>query len=183
MRRTKIVATLGPACDNFDVMTQLLQAGVDVVRVNLSHGEWDLHQKRIRLARSAAQQLGKEIGVMLDTQGPEVRLGPLRKPLHLEINDTFYIGREGNESGRILTVTWPGLFNMLQTGQTLWIDDGRLVVEVRSVANDLITLAAKNRGNVDSQKKIKSSRIWLAIGSPYAKRSGCNCTGGDRRRS
>lgn len=154
MRRTKIVATLGPACDKVEVMTQLLQAGVDVVRINLSHGEWDLHQKRIRLARHAAQQLGKEIGVMLDTQGPEVRLGPIQKTLHLEIDDTFYIGRKGSEADRILTVTWPGLFGLLQTGQTLWIDDGRLVVEVRSVTHDLITLAAKNRGDVDSQKKL-----------------------------
>ncbi|MHB1954753.1 MAG: pyruvate kinase [Sulfobacillus sp.] len=154
MRRTKIVATLGPACDSVDIMVELIRAGVDVARVNLSHGEWPLHQQRIRLARQAAMRLGKEIGIMLDTQGPEVRLGPLRTTLHLDIGDMFYLGREGSESDKILTVTWPGLFDMLKVGQTLWIDDGRLVVEVQSVASDVISLVAKNRGDVDSQKKL-----------------------------
>src|SRR5277367_3893518 len=75
MPNTKIVATLGPASDPPDIMRSLLHAGVDVFRLNASHGVWEDHAKRIELVRKAAADCGKHTGILLDLQGPKIRLG------------------------------------------------------------------------------------------------------------
>ena len=74
MRRTKIIATLGPATDDPDTLSELLRAGVDVVRLNFSHGERDDHRRRIEAVRTAAEKQGRYIGVLGDLQGPKIRL-------------------------------------------------------------------------------------------------------------
>lgn len=154
MRRTKIVATLGPATDSVKSLSEMIRAGVDVVRLNLSHGPWPVHQTRIRMARQAATEVGVEIGIMLDTRGPEVRLGSLKSPLHLTPGDRIEIGQQGPDSLPNLTVSWGGLFETVKPGESLWIDDGRIVVEVESVEADRMTLIARNGGTVQSHKKL-----------------------------
>src|SRR5215203_567887 len=74
-RRTKIVATLGPACDDPDVLRNLLLAGVDVVRLNLSHGDVDEHLRRLVAVRVAAEEIGKQVAVLADLPGPKIRTG------------------------------------------------------------------------------------------------------------
>lgn len=154
MRRTKIVATLGPATDSVEFLSDLLRAGVDVVRLNLSHGPWEVHQRRIRLARQAARVAGVEIGIMLDTRGPEVRLGALENPLHLKPGDRIEINRQSDSRDGALTVSWNGLFDVVKPGESLWIDDGRIVVEVQTVTAQRMTLVAQNGGTVESHKKL-----------------------------
>ena len=154
MRRTKIVVTLGPATDNVESLVELLRAGADVVRLNLSHGPWEAHQQRIRRARHAARVAGVEIGVMLDTRGPEVRLGALASPLHLKPGDRLEIAEESNRGDATLTVSWDGLFDTVEPGESLWIDDGRIVVDVHAINGRRMTLVAQNEGTVESHKKL-----------------------------
>ncbi len=154
MRRTKIVATLGPATDGVESLSEMIRAGVDVVRLNLSHGLWDVHQKRIQMARQAAARVGQEIGVMLDTRGPEVRLGSLARPLRLMPGDRIQIDQESSQNDATLTVSWNGLFDVVKPGEFLWIDDGRIIVEVESVEAYRMTVVARNGGTVQSHKKL-----------------------------
>ena len=79
MRKTKIVATIGPASDNKETVTRLVEAGLDVARLNLSHGDYEEHSRKIEIIREVEDDTGKTIGIMLDTRGPEVRTGPLEE--------------------------------------------------------------------------------------------------------
>lgn len=159
MQRTKIVATLGPATDNIKSLSEMIRAGVAVVRLNLSHGSWEVHQGRIRMAREAAAEVGVEIGIMLDTRGPEVRLGSLPNPIDLKNGDTIEIG-QGREKNRApLSVNWDGVFEVVKPGESLWIDDGRIVVEVKSVEAHHMTLVARNDGTLQSHKKLSRPEL------------------------
>ena len=74
-RRTKIVATMGPATDDFKVLDELIAAGVDVVRLNMSHGSYEEHERRSELVRNRARASGRQVGVLVDLQGPKIRIG------------------------------------------------------------------------------------------------------------
>lgn len=155
MRRTKIVATVGPACDTPEVLDELIRAGMDVARINLSHGSVDVHRVRIRAIREAARRCGKAIGIMLDTRGAEVRIGALEAPVMLRAGDTFELWREPRIGGQTgVSVTWDGLFAVTQVGQRLLFDDGNMVMECTAVADDRMTLTVINGGQLQSRKKI-----------------------------
>src|SRR5881397_2436321 len=92
MPNTKIVATLGPASETPELLDRLLEAGVDVFRLNASHGPREKHAERICAARKAAEKCGKNVGILLDLQGPKIRLGKFENGVcHLETGDVFTI--------------------------------------------------------------------------------------------
>ena len=83
MKRTKIVCTLGPATSKPKVIKEMIRAGMDVARINLSHGAHEEHKERIKLVRRVAREMKKEIGVLADLQGPKIRIGELPEPMDL----------------------------------------------------------------------------------------------------
>src|SRR5262245_50703764 len=90
VRRTKILATLGPATDKPSVMKKILSAGVDVVRLNYSHGTADDQAKRVELVRKVAAELGKDVGILADLQGPKIRIESFKEgPIELNEGDPF----------------------------------------------------------------------------------------------
>jgi pyruvate kinase len=93
-RRTKIITTLGPATDAYEKMHALIEAGANIIRINLSHGSYDDHRKRIQLAMECAKELNKTIGVLLDLQGPKIRVAKFANPegILLAEGDTLYSG-------------------------------------------------------------------------------------------
>ena len=92
MRRAKIVATLGPAVSSYENLRAIIDAGVDVARMNLSHGSYDVHEEIYRTVRKAAADAGKAVGVFVDLQGPKIRLGKFAEgPHYLEKGDVFKI--------------------------------------------------------------------------------------------
>ncbi|WP_158246356.1 pyruvate kinase [Sulfobacillus sp. hq2] len=156
MRRTKIVATIGPACDHPEVLRAMIEAGMDVARLNLSHGDVETHRQRIHQIRQISQELGRYTGIMLDTRGPEVRLGDLPAPLLLHEHDEFFLTQEDDVTGLSASVNWEGIYQLVKPGQILWIDDGNIVM--RCIDQKGLTLRCEVvvGGTLQSRKKISS---------------------------
>ncbi|RIL00262.1 MAG: pyruvate kinase [Proteobacteria bacterium] len=134
MRLTKIVATIGPACDAPETLEAMIRAGVNVARVNLSHGTHAEHAARIARVRAAAERCGVPVAIMIDTKGPEVRTAPLaEEPVVLFAGDPFTLTVDGSPATRSGTsVTHAGLPKEVPVGATILIDDGQ--IELRAVA-------------------------------------------------
>ena len=136
MRRTKIVATIGPATADRRVLQQLVNAGVDVLRINFSHGERETHGDEIALARLVAEESGRVVAVLQDLQGPKIRIGMLAKPA-IELREGRRL-RLTNEtiSGTVsaVTVSYSRLAKDVTPGDSILLDDGALELRVEAIA-------------------------------------------------
>ncbi len=141
MRKTKIVCTIGPASDTEEVMIGLCKAGMNVARLNFSHGTHEDQLKRIQLIKKVREQLGLPIAIMLDTKGPEYRIKTFEKgKVVLSDGDTFTFTTDevvGNESR--VSVNYKGLPSELSAGDTILLNNGLLIFEVQSITeNDIV---------------------------------------------
>ncbi|KJK40023.1 pyruvate kinase [Streptomyces variegatus] len=155
MRRAKIVCTLGPATDSYDQIKNLVDAGMDVARFNLSHGGHAEHEERYHRVRKAADETGRSVGLLADLQGPKIRLGRFTEgPVLLERGDTFTItvedGVEGD--GRMCGTTYPGLATDVTTGERILIDDGKVCLEVTSVDGPRVHTTVLEGGVISDHK-------------------------------
>jgi len=149
-RRAKIVATLGPASEGAETIGALVAAGVDVVRLNMSHGDHGWHRERIRTVREAARSADRHLPVVVDLMGPRYRLGELAEPRRIERGETLRLAPEPD--GADLPLGSPEILDLLGPGERLLIDQGlvELVVEER-VAGGVIA-RARSAGTVSSRK-------------------------------
>ena len=133
MRKTKIVCTLGPASSEDDIMRQMLLAGLDVARVNFSHGDHESHGEMIDRFRRVRDDLGKAAAVMLDTKGPEIRTGNFKEgKVMLEAGQTFTLTtREADGDSSGCSITYKMLPAELKQGDTVLIDDGKIRLTVK----------------------------------------------------
>jgi pyruvate kinase len=142
LRRTKIVATLGPATDDPKILDQIIEAGVDVVRLNFSHGRHELHRERAEIVRSRAQAYGRQIGVLADLQGPKIRIAKFKEgKANLEDKARFTLDVNLPEDAGDETqigVDYKALADDVNRGDTLLLDDGRIVLWVEEVAGPRI---------------------------------------------
>ena len=130
MRRAKIVATLGPATDSAERTRELVEAGLDVARFNLSHGSYEEHQTRYDHVRAAAAATGRAVGVLADLQGPKIRTARFSAgPVDLAKGDRFTITTEDvdGDSERVGT-TYKGLPGDVNVGDMLLVDDGKVAL-------------------------------------------------------
>ncbi|MCP3662229.1 MAG: pyruvate kinase [Gammaproteobacteria bacterium] len=137
LRRTKILATLGPATDDPKVLDDLIRAGVDVVRLNLSHGTHEEHLRRAQTVRDRARASGRQVGVLTDLQGPKIRIGKFKNgSVQLTVDDTFILdaecGLDAGDSERV-GLTFPGLVDDVSRGDTLLLADGAIQLWVNDV--------------------------------------------------
>lgn len=130
MKRTKIVATLGPSSASAETLAAMIAAGVDVVRVNTSYGDHNDHAALARLARTAAASVERAVALLLDTRGPKVRVGDLPEPVRLSAGEEVVLGRGG------IPVTHPEVVGSLPPGVRILLADGALELVVRSAAQD-----------------------------------------------
>ncbi|PYP13665.1 MAG: pyruvate kinase [Gemmatimonadetes bacterium] len=133
MRKTKIVATLGPATGNTRSIAALLQAGTNVLRINASHGTPEQRAEWIATARKVAEQSGAAVAVLLDLQGPRIRVGDLSSPRELRSGQEVVFAPEEGASGDDLPTTYEGLANDAKVGSRILLNDGLLSVEVTAV--------------------------------------------------
>lgn len=137
LRRTKILATLGPATDDPKVLDKLIEAGLDVVRINFSHGHPDDHRGRVAMVRDRAQAHGRQIGVLVDLQGPKIRIERFKnKKIILNEGDKFILdGNLGSDDGdqERVGIAYKQLPQDVERGDTLLLDDGRVVFWVEGV--------------------------------------------------
>ncbi len=139
MRRTKIVATIGPASRDPEMLVRMVAAGMDVARLNYSHGTLEEHAETVRRVRDAASRAGRSVAILQDLPGPKLRIGPLREDV-VELTPgerlTFFCG-DGEQAGDAhhMSISWSGLSDAVETGSILYLADGSVrlrVVEVRS---------------------------------------------------
>jgi pyruvate kinase len=165
MRHTKIVATVGPSCNTPNQLRELLLAGVDVFRLNFSHGTHDSHAATYRNIRDAADATGRIVGVIQDLSGPKIRTGTLAgdQPLTLEPGGTLRIaaGDQPGGNGRVFTSYRP-LVQSAKPGDRLLLDDGRIELRVSESGEDEIVTTVVNGGTLGEHKGINAPGVALA---------------------
>jgi pyruvate kinase len=152
-RRTKIVATIGPASHSIEAMHELIRAGVDVFRLNFSHGSHADHTENVAMAREAARRAGKEIGLLGDLPGPKLRLGELAggwADLAEGSRVTLAVGRAG-DAGR-LPVSWEGLPQAVDEGHSVFLADGRIRLRVLRAVGREVNCEVEAGGRVGSHQ-------------------------------
>ncbi|MEW6661464.1 MAG: pyruvate kinase [Bacillota bacterium] len=156
MRRTKIISTIGPASESVSVLQELFRAGVNVARLNFSHGSHEEHGARIKAIREAATVTKSTVAIMLDTKGPEIRTGLLKDgkavlregaELILTVEDVL-----GDESR--IAVSYKDLPKEVAPGDTILIDDGLISLEVKSVKGSEVSCAVLNGGEISNRKGV-----------------------------
>lgn len=156
LRRTKIVATLGPASNNPKVLERMIQAGVDVIRINFAHGTREEHVEIIELTRSLARSSGHAIGVLADLQGPKIRIGKFENgSISLETGDAFILDADcdfGNQER--VGLDYKELPNDVESGVTLMLDDGRIVLNVSRVKGHQVYCTVEQGGILSNNKGI-----------------------------
>src|SRR5687767_15490898 len=164
MRRTKIVATIGPASRDPEVLVRMIEAGMDVARLNFSHGSAEEHAETASLVRQAAGRAGRQVAVLQDLPGPKLRIGPLTDGIaELKPGDdvTFVCGENaGDGDARRMYITWAGLAETVDAGEVMYLADGAVRLRVST------TRAAE--GEIDAE---------VEVGGTVASRQGLNIPG------
>jgi pyruvate kinase len=155
-RRTKIVATLGPASSDAKTLARMIDAGLDVVRMNFSHGTAEEHAKRVELVRTLARRAGRAVGVLVDLQGPKIRIGRFKdNKILLKPGEKFVLDADctlGDE--HTVGLDYKKLPGDVRPGDTLLLDDGRIVLNVASVRGSRITTEVEQCGPLSNNKGI-----------------------------
>ena len=156
LRRTKIVATLGPASDDIDILCGMIKAGLDVARLNFSHGTAADHKRRADLLRTAAKSCGREVGIMGDLQGPKIRIRRFENhSVALGDGDKFFLDSTlgllaGNQHG--VGVALDTLHDDLKSGDILLLNDGLITLQVDSIDGTRIHTTVVNGGILSDHK-------------------------------
>lgn len=156
MRKTKIIATIGPACDSEETLTKMCEAGMNVARLNFSHGTREEQQERINLVKSVREKLDLPIAIMLDTKGPEYRIGTFAdKRITLKDGDTFTFTTEDIiGDGTRVSVSDKRMMEELQPGDTILVNNGLVVMEVKSVQGTDAICEVKAGGELSDRKSM-----------------------------
>jgi len=164
MRRTKIVATIGPASREPQTLLRMVAAGMDVARLNYSHGTLDEHAETVRRVRDAAERAGRPVAILQDLPGPKLRIGPLREDIvELTAGErlTFTCGGEEHQGdARHMSIAWPGLADAIEKDAILYLADGSVrlrAVDVRSASREI--------------------EVEIEVGGAVASRQGLNIPG------
>lgn len=169
MRRTKhakIVATLGPASDDRKTIQALFDAGADVFRLNFSHGKHEDHKRRVDLIREIERDSGRPLGVLLDLQGPKLRVGTFPEgPITLVEGQPFRFDLDTKTPGSSTRVTLPHpeIFAALETGTDLLLDDGRLRLRVEKFGADFAETRVVNGGTLSDRKGVNVPGVVLPL--------------------
>ncbi|WP_030909236.1 pyruvate kinase [Streptomyces sp. NRRL F-5126] len=165
MRRAKIVCTLGPATDSYDQIKALVEAGMDIARLNLSHGTYAEHDDRYQRVRKAAEEAGRSVGILADLQGPKIRLGRFTEgPVLLERGDTFTITVEPHHGDRhTCSTTYAGLAADVTTGEHILVDDGKVNLRVNAVDGPRVHTTVVEGGMVSDHKGLNLPGVAVSV--------------------
>lgn len=165
MRSTKIVATIGPASKDPDVLRAMIEAGLDVARLNFAHGSVEEHARTVELIRQAAQRAGRYVAVMQDVPGPKLRLGPVRGGVvELGTGTEVVLTAEAIEGTRErLPVAWPGLAEIMGEGDVAYLADGAIRLRVLGIAGAEIRTLVEVGGTVASRQGLNLPNVTLAL--------------------
>ena len=165
MRRAKIVCTMGPAVESTEKVSELIRAGMNVARLNLSHGGYEEHQNRLDLVRAEAARVKQPVAIMVDLQGPKIRLGRFENgPHELIRGDTFTITTDdiAGDKSRVST-TYKGLPGDCKAGDLILIDDGKVTVQVIEVQGSDVITKVIEPGFVSNNKGINLPGVAVSV--------------------
>ncbi len=167
LRKTKIVCTLGPSTDHEEVMRQLMLEGMNVARCNFSHGVYEEHKKRMDMVKKIREEVKKPVAILLDTKGPEVRVKQFKDgKITLQEGQLFTLTSEDVEgTEEKVSVTYGRLYEDLEVGMTVLIDDGLIEMKVEKVEKTNIVCRVINGGVVSNNKGINVPDVNLSM--PY----------------
>jgi len=156
LRKTKIIATIGPASEQVETIKKMLEAGMNVARLNFSHGSHEEHRRRIENLRQGARESGKLLAIMLDTKGPEIRTGRLASgPVRLEAGQRFVLtNRDVPGSSQEVQVSYPALPDEVTPGTTILLADGLISLKVEETTSTDIVCQVMNGGELGERKGI-----------------------------
>jgi pyruvate kinase len=165
MRKAKIVCTIGPATESPEQIQALVDAGMDVARINRSHGEAEEHAEVYRRVRAAAKASGRNVAVLVDLQGPKIRLGRFIEGKHfLEVGDTFTITTEDVEGTKErVSTTFKGLPGDVRPGDPILIDDGKVLVRVVEVNGTDVVTRVEVPGPVSNNKGLNLPGVAVSV--------------------
>jgi pyruvate kinase len=164
-RRAKIVCTLGPATSDPRTITELVAAGLDVARLNMSHGDHNAHRATYQAVRAASDASGRSVGVLVDLQGPKIRLGRFAAgPVTLAVGQEFTItGQDVPGDQNEVSVSYPALAGDVRPGTRLLVDDGRVVLEVTVVQGERIRTRVLVGGPVSDHKGLNLPGVRVSV--------------------
>jgi pyruvate kinase len=163
--KTKIVCTLGPASESREIMEQMIRAGMNIARLNFSHGDFKSHKKVIESLRAAADRAGRRVAIMADLPGPKIRIGQFAKePIQLKSGDTFTLTTEQIAGdGNRVSVAFEPLLKAVKPGDTIFLNDGFLQLEVVKVEGKDVRCRVLVGGELRSRKGLNLPGIDLGI--------------------
>jgi pyruvate kinase len=169
IKKTKIVCTLGPSSSTLPVIKELIKAGMNVARINMSHGTPAEHRNRIELVRTAARELGTVVGILIDIQGPKLRTGVLPKKMLLKDNTLVYLASEhkplssGDKDYPLIRVDYEYLVEDSKIGNTIYLHDGLIKLRVEKVEDDSLLCRVLEGGELDSKKGLSLPGVSVRL--------------------
>jgi pyruvate kinase len=160
LRRAKIIATIGPSSNTIEMLEKMILAGMNAARVNMSHGTYEAHEQSIKNVRQASKNVGKEIAILLDLQGPKIRVDKLPEPLHLKDGDVWVIGASHVKAdypeyaANFIPTIYKNLVKDAHVGANILFDDGLMVAEAIEKDRDVLKIKVKVGGMLKSNKGI-----------------------------
>lgn len=165
MRKTKIVCTIGPSSESLENTKKLIAAGMNVARLNFSHGDFEEHGNRMAIIRQASKELGKTVAILLDTKGPEIRLGKLKEePIELIQGEYLTLTTEEilGDRNRV-PITYKDLPSDVSIGDTILIDDGLIGMTVVDIQGTEIKCLIVNSGPIKSKKGVNVPGVAISM--------------------
>jgi len=157
LRKTKIICTLGPATSSKDMIKKLALAGMDIARLNFSHGTAQEHKRHLQFVRKISQEIGKPLGVLQDLEGYKIRTGPLEKGKKVFLKEGDFLdlvseNKPGNN--REVSISYPQLYKFVKPGDRIFIDDGNIELKIKKVSPGKITTRVITAGPLGERKGI-----------------------------
>ncbi len=167
MRSAKIICTIGPACEEEAMLTRLIEAGMNVARLNFSHGTHEEHLKKIERIRNLSEKLNRPIGILQDLQGPKIRISTFNEPpIHLKRGDLFTITTKdvvGNE--HIVSTSYKNLPADVTVGDTILVNDGLIKLSVKETSQDSVFCEVLNGGGLYDRRGINLPGVNISESS------------------
>lgn len=165
-RKTKIVCTIGPASESYETLKEMMLNGMNMARINFSHGSWAEQKEKVDLVKKVRDELNLPVALLLDMKGPEIRMGKFKEKIMLEAGDIFTIRNEDVEGTKTeATISYKELYLDVHIGSTILIDDGLVRLEVTDIVDKDIVCKVIDGGPVSSNKGVNVPNIKLNLPS------------------
>ena len=164
MRKTKIICTLGPATNTYDVLKEMVNAGMNVVRFNMAHGNYDDCQKTMDIVKRVRDELKVPLAIMIDIKGPEVRTGQVDNPIMVKKGDKIiFTGENIKAHDNIVPINYSDIANDVFVGGHILLNDGILDCEINKIENGLIYCEVKNNGTIGNHKNMHFPGVHINL--------------------